>query len=167
LPLSTVAQYSDQTTDMSIYPVSRSLLPYLGPVTAANSSATARPVAAVSEAPVTSRDTVTPAANSNPDAGGEADSTLERALRQARVATGDSTSGESNPKNSRFGPAIGLYQRVSQYNDDKPSASALMKSWNDIVRENQFEDAGMADYLKAVAQHNAAAPSSSVLHVTA
>jgi hypothetical protein len=41
-----------------------------------------------------------------------------------------------------------------------------MKSWNDIVRENQFEDAGVAGYLKAVAQNDAVALPSRVLHLT-
>jgi hypothetical protein len=41
-----------------------------------------------------------------------------------------------------------------------------MKSWNDIVRENQFEDAGVAGYVKAVAQNDTVALPSRVLHLT-
>lgn len=153
----------DQTTYMSINPVSRSLLPYYGPLGGANSSPAARPAALSNEDPLTpaARETVTPAASPNE----EVESTLERALRQARIAT---SSGESDSASgSRNTPAISLYQRVSQYSDDRSSAAGLMKSWNDIVRENQFEDAGVASYVKAAAQNDAAPLPSRVLHLTA
>jgi hypothetical protein len=91
---------------------------------------------------------------------------LDRALRQARIANGVSGSEESNFEPARYAPAIGLYRRVSQYSDDRSSVSALMKSWNDIVRENQFEDAGVAGYVKAVAQNDTVALPSRVLHLT-
>jgi hypothetical protein len=153
---------------MSINPVSRSLLPFHGPLAAANSSPAARPVAPVDADPPTTatRETVTPAANSNDGQDEHAESTLERALRQARIATGAATSGESDAGSSRYAPAIGLYRRISQYSDDRSSTSGLLKSWNEIVRENQFEDAGVAGYVKAIAQNDAAALPSSVLHLT-
>jgi hypothetical protein len=122
---------ADQTTDMSINPISRSLQPYQGPSAAANRSPTAA-------APP----------------------------RGDTVTLGNSTSGESNSDSGRYGPAIGLYRRVSQYKDDRSSASGLMKSWNEIVRENQFEQPGVAGYVKAVAQNDAVALPSSVLHLT-
>jgi len=148
---------------MSINSVSRSLLPYYGPLAGANSSPSARSAALPNEAPLTTaiRETATPAARSND----EVESTLERALRQARIAT---SSGESSSKSgSRNAPAISLYRRVSQYSDNRSSASGLMKSWNDIVRENQFEDAGVASYVKAAAQNDAVPLPSRVLHLTA
>jgi hypothetical protein len=154
---------------MSINPVSRSLLPYYGPLAAANSSPTARPAASADETPHTTatRETVTPAANSKDGPDERVESTLARALRQARIATGTPTSGESDSGTGRYAPAIGLYRRVSQYSDDRSSASGLLKSWNDIVRENQFEDAGVVGYVKAIAQNDAVALPSSVLHLTA
>ena len=151
---------------MSINPVSHSPLPYYGPLAAAHSSRTARPAASAHEAPDTTA--LEPAAAvSDTDQGGHVESTLDRALRQARIATGASTSGESSPGNGRYAPAIGLYRRVSQYGDSGSSVSGLIKSWNDIVRDNQFEAAGVAGYVKAVAQNDAAALPSRVLHLTA
>jgi hypothetical protein len=151
---------------MSINPVSRSLLPYYGPLGAANTSPTARSTAIADEAPHTARETVTPAAISKDGQGEQVESTLERALRQARIASGTATSKESDSGSGRYAPAIGLYRRVSQYSDEMSSASGLLKSWNDIVRENQFEDAGIAGYVKAAAQNDAVALPSRVLHLT-
>ena len=151
---------------MSINPVSRSLLPYYGPLAAANSSPEARSAAVADKAPATAlRETVAPATSSNSAPLEAAESSLERALRQARIATGATTDRESNSAGS-YAPAIGLYRRVSQYSDDRSSESGLMKSWNDIVRENRFEETGMAGYVKAVAQNDSAALPSRVLHLT-
>src|SRR5437773_565145 len=114
---------------MSINSVSRSLLPYYGPLAAANSSPDARSAALVDEAPEAPalRETVAPATSSNSASLETAESSLERALRQARIATGAATGLESNSAGSCV-PAIGLYRRVSQYNDDRSSESGLMKS---------------------------------------
>ena len=167
LPLPRLPRNFDQTTYMSINPVSRSLLPYYGPLAAANSSPDARPAALASEAPEATalRETVAPATSSNSGSLEAAESSLERALRQARIATGATTDRESNSAGS-YAPAIGLYRRVSQYSDEGSSESRLMKSWNDIVRENRFEETGMAGYVKAVAQNDSAALPSRVLHLT-
>jgi hypothetical protein len=152
---------------MSINPVSRSLLPYRGPLAATNSSPDARSAALANEAPETTalRETVAPATSSNSASLETTESSLERALRQARIATGAATGLESNSAGS-YAPAIGLYRRVSQYSDDRSSQSGLMKSWNDIVRENRFEETGMAGYVKAVAQNDSVALPSPVLHLT-
>ena len=151
---------------MSIHPVSPSVLPYYGPLAPANSSPIARPVASAHETPDTTA--LEPAATSSgTDRVGYVESTLERALRQARIATGTSTSGESTSGSGRYAPAIGLYRRVSQYGDEGASVSGLMKSWNDIVRDNRFEAAGVAGYVKAVAQNDAVTLPSRVLHLTA
>jgi hypothetical protein len=154
---------------MSINPVSRSLLPYQGPLAAANSAPQARSAAPANEAPdaAAPRERVAPAIVSTIGPAESAESSLERALRQARVATGASTSEESNSGSGSYVPAIGLYRRVSQYNDDRSSASGLMKSWNDIVRENRFGDEGVAGYVKAVAQNDTVALPSRVLDLTA
>jgi hypothetical protein len=144
---------------MSINPVSRSLLPYYGPLAGANSSPTARSAALPNEAPVSkaTRETATPAASPS-DA-------VESTLEWARIAA---FSRESNSESGgRNAPALSLYRRISQYSDDRSAASSLMKSWNEIVRENQFEDAGVASYVKAAAQNDAAPLPSSVLHLTA
>ena len=148
---------------MSINSVSRSLLPYYGPLAGAHSSPTARPAALPNESapPPAITETATPAASAND----EVESTLERALRQARIAASSGEPGsESRGRNA---PAISLYRRVSQYSDDRSSASGLIKSWNDIVREDLFEDAGVASYVKASAQNDAAPLPSRVLHLTA
>ena len=152
---------------MSIHPVSRSLLPYSGPLAAANSSPEARSAGIADKAPEAAalRDTVAPATSSNSSSFEAAESSLEKALRQARIAAGVATSVEPNAAGSHA-PAIGLYRRVSQYSDDRSSGSGLMKSWNDIVRENRFEETGMADYVKAVAQNDTVALPSRVLHLT-
>jgi hypothetical protein len=152
---------------MSINPVSRSLLPYYGPLAAANSSPDARSIALADEAPAATapREAVAPATSSNSVSLETAESSLEKALRQARIATGAATGLESNPAGS-YAPAIGLYRRVSQYSDERSSESGLIKSWNDIVRENRFEETGMAGYVKAVAQNDSVALPSRVLHVT-
>jgi hypothetical protein len=152
---------------MSVNTVCRSLLPYYGPLAAAKSSPIAGPAALANEAPQPTalRETVTPATTSNSEQIEAAESSLERALRQARIA-GASTSEESNFRSGRYAPAIGLYRRVSQYSDDSSSQSGLMKSWNDIVRENQFGDAGVAGYVKAIAQQCTVALPSRVLDLS-
>lgn len=153
---------------MSINPVSGSLLRYYGPLGAANSSASSRSAALAAEAPLTTanREIVSPAADSNHGQDERADSTLERALLQARVTIGPSAGVESHSGSGRHAPAIGLYRRVSQYSDEESSASGLLKSWDDIVRENRFEHAGVAGHLQAVAQNDALALPSSILHLT-
>jgi hypothetical protein len=167
LPLPRLSRNFDQTTYMSINPVSRSLLPYYGPLAAANSSPDARSAAVADKAPeaIALRETVAPATSSNSDSLEAAESSLERALRQTRIATGVATSVELNAAGT-YAPAIGLYRRVSQYSDDRSSEAGLLKSWNDIVRENRFEETGMAGYVKAVAQNDSVALPTRVLHLT-
>jgi hypothetical protein len=167
LPLPRLSRNFDQTTYMSINPVSRSLLPHYGPLAAANSSPDARAAAVADKAPEAAalRKTVAPATSSNSDSLEAAESSLERALRQTRIATGVATSVEPNAAGT-YAPAIGLYRRVSQYSDDRSSESGLLKSWNDIVRENRFEETGMAGYVKAVAQNDSVALPTRVLHLT-
>ncbi len=150
---------------MSINSVSRSLLPNYGPLTTASSSPTARTATPVDEAPLTTatRETVTAAARPSADV----EDTLESALRRARITTRTPSSGEFDFQSSRNAPAISLYRRVNQYSDDPSSASGLMKSWNDIVRENQFDPAGMAGHVKAAAQNDALPALSRVLHLIA
>jgi len=166
LPLPRLPRIFDQTTYMSINSVSRSLLPYYGPLAAGNSSPDARSAAVADKAPeATALREIAPAPSSNSGPVEATESSLERALRQARIATGVATSLESNAAGSHA-PAIGLYRRVSQYSDDRSSESGLMKSWNDIVRENRFEETGMAGHVKAVAQNDSVALPSRVLHLT-
>lgn len=156
---------SDQTICMSINRVSRSLLPSYGPLAAANSSPTAAVVSNGAANAPTRTETIAPAASSTGNPLGQVETALDAVLRRARVATGSSTAGES-AGSERHAPAIGLYRRVSQYSDDRCTASGLMKSWNEIVRENQFEDAGVANHVKAIAQNDALALPSRVLHLT-
>ena len=163
---------------MSIRPTSNFLLPFYGPL-AGNSPPTAKSAALAQE--TASREAVTPttvpgsptsgrdapAADSNGDADGNVESGLERALRQVRVATGSSTDEKSNLASARYAPAIGLYRRVSQYGDSGSSVSSLMKSWNDIVRQTQLEDADIVSHVKAVAQNDSLGLQSGILHLTA
>jgi hypothetical protein len=166
---------------MSIRPTSNFLLPFHGPL-AGNSTPAAKSAALAQEAAEkASREAVTPttgpgsptsgrdppAADSNGDPDGNVESGLERALRQSRVAAGNSTGENSNPASTRYAPAIGLYQRVSQYGDSGPSVSSLMKSWNDIVSQTQLEDADVASHVKAVAQNDSLGLQSGILHLTA
>ncbi|MBS0418400.1 MAG: hypothetical protein JSR66_11855 [Proteobacteria bacterium] len=150
---------------MSINRVSRSLLSSYGPLAAANSSPTAAAVANGAPDATARTEPVAPAATSTGDPVGQVETALDAVLRRARFATGSSTDGES-AGSERHAPAIGLYRRVSQYSDDRSTASGLMKSWNEIVRENQFEDAGVANHVKAIAQNDALALPTRVLHLT-
>jgi hypothetical protein len=165
---------------MSINPTSNFLLPFYGPL-AGNSPPTAKSAALAQEAAETaSREPVTPttgpgsatsgrdapAADSNGDPDGNVESSLERALRQVRVATGNSTGEKPNIASARYAPAIGLYRRVSQYGDSGPSVSSLMKSWNDIVSQTQLEDADVVSHVKAVAQNDSLGLQSGILHLT-
>jgi hypothetical protein len=166
---------------MSINPTSNFLLPLYGPLVG-NSPLAAKSTALVQEAaekasreavipatglssPTSGRDA--PAADSNGDPEGSVESGLERALRQGRVAAGNSTGESSNLASARHTPAIGLYRRVSQYGDSGPSVSSLMKSWNDIVSQTQLQDADVASHVKAVAQNASLGLQSGILHLTA
>jgi hypothetical protein len=167
---------------MSIKPVSNLPLPYYGPL-AVNSPPTAKAAGLAREAPDTTapKEAVTRAMGSgslnsgrdapaldpsgdDPDA--QVEGALERALRQARVATGNSKDVPGSVS-GRAAPAIGLYQRVSQYSDNGSSVSGLIKSWNDIVRERQFDEAAVAGHVKAVAQNDTLGLQSGILHLTA
>jgi hypothetical protein len=167
---------------MSIKSVSNLLLPYHGPL-AVNSPPTAKAAGLAKEAtdPTAPKEAVTRAmgsgsVNSGRDApavdpSGDApdarvESALERALRQARVATGNSQDAPGSAS-GRSAPAIGLYQRVSQYSDNGSSVSGLIKSWNDIVRERQFDESTVAGHVKAVAQNDTLGLQSGILHLTA
>ena len=179
--LGTALTISVQTTHMSIRPTSNFLLPLYGPL-AGNSPPAAKSASPVQEAAEqTSREAVIPAtglgsptsgrdaraADSNGEPDGNVESSLERALRQGRVASGNSTGEESNFTGARYAPAIGLYRRVSQYGDSGPSVSSLMKSWNDIVSQTQLEDADVVSHVKAVAQNDSLGLQSGILHLTA
>lgn len=138
---------SDQTTHMSINSVSNFLQPFSGPL-AGNSPSTARSAETARKAADTaSRETVT--------------------LQQGGVANGNSTAEELNFASPRNAPAIGLYRRVSQYSDSGPSVSGLMKSWNEIVNQKQFEDADVVSHMKAVARNDSLGLQSGILHLTA
>jgi len=167
---------------MSIRPTSNFLLPFYSPL-AGNSPPAAKSAALAQEAaekaareavtpaatgpgsPTSGRDA--PAADSNGDLDGNVESGLERALRQGRVAAGNSTGENSNLASARHAPAIGLYRRVSQYGDSGPSISSLMKSWNDIVSQTQFADADVVSHVKAVAQNDSLGLQPGILHLTA
>lgn len=165
---------------MSINRISNFLLPSYGPP-AGNNPPTARSAALAPEAADTaSREAVTratgpgsatsgrdaPAVDSNGDPDRNVESGLARALREVRVANGGSTGETSNITSARYGPAIGLYRRVSQYGDSGASVSSLMKSWDDIVSQTQFADADVASHVKAVAQNHSLGLQSGILHLT-
>ena len=94
-------------------------------------------------------------------------STLEQALRKEGATASGSTSGTPESDGSQRSAGIALYKRVSQIGNSEPSASELLRSWNNIMQSGQDAgDAGAAT-LQALLQSGAPAFGSSILDVTA
>jgi hypothetical protein len=94
-------------------------------------------------------------------------STLEQALRADGATASGSTSGTSESDGSQSSAGIALYKRVSQIGNGEPSASELLRSWNNIMQSGQDAgDAGAAT-LQALLQSGAPAFGSGILDVTA
>jgi hypothetical protein len=94
-------------------------------------------------------------------------SALEQALRADGAASAGSTSTTSEVDGSQSSAGIALYKRVSQIGNSEPSASELLRSWNNIMQSGQDAgDAGAAT-LQAFLQSGAPAFRSNILDVTA
>ena len=94
-------------------------------------------------------------------------STLEQALHEGSATAGRSSSGTSGSPGGLSSAGIALYQRVSQYGNNEPRTSALLKSWNTIMQGGQDADAAAATFAKALSQNEAPGSESGVLDLTA
>jgi hypothetical protein len=103
----------------------------------------------------------------DPTDAGQFESALAQALRAGGATASGSTGGTSEPDGSQSSAGIALYKRVSQIGNSEPSASELLRSWNNIMQSGQDAgDAGAAT-LQALLQRGAPAFGSSILDVTA
>jgi hypothetical protein len=94
-------------------------------------------------------------------------SAWEQALRTDGATASGSTGGTSESDGNQSSAGIALYKRVSQIGNSEPSASELLKSWNDIMQSGQDAgDAGAAT-LQSLLQSGAPAFGTSILDVTA
>jgi hypothetical protein len=98
---------------------------------------------------------------------GQIQSNLELELQQARATAASSGSAASEPAGTRAVPGIALYQRVSQYGNNEPSTSALLKSWNDIVHGGQVAESAVAGFARTLSQNPSLGLKSGVLDLTA
>ena len=102
----------------------------------------------------------------SPDAS-EFQSALEQALRADGATASGSTGGTSESDGNQRPAGIALYKRISQIGNSEPSASELLRTWNNIMQSGQDAgDAGAAT-LQTLLQSGASAFGSSILDVTA
>jgi hypothetical protein len=94
-------------------------------------------------------------------------SALEQALRADEAAASGSTSGTSESEGSQSSAGIALYKRISQIGSGEPSASELLKSWNNIMQSGQDPGETGSATLQALLQSGAPAFGSGVLDITA
>lgn len=94
-------------------------------------------------------------------------STLEQALHEGTATGGRSSSGTSESPVVQSPAGLALYQRVSQYGNNEPRTSALLKSWNTIMQGGPDADAAAATFAKALSQHETPGSDSGVLDLTA
>lgn len=167
---------------MSVNSVLPGLLPYYGPLSgngSQNAKATARAKDFPEQTSVTAdpsqvtgaetdratQDTAT--TNDGSPGGGPFQSTLEQALREGRTTATSTSSAASETLSELPSPGIAIYQRVSQYGNSEPSASALLKRWNNIMQSGSGADGAAADFAKALAQNETPGLDSGVLDLTA
>ena len=111
-------------------------------------------------------------ANPSPFTGGkestdtEFQSTLEQELREGTATAGRSASESSGSPASQSSAAIALYQRVSQYGNNEPQTSALLKSWTTIMQGGDDADSAAAAFAKALSQSGAPGSEAGVLDLT-
>ena len=77
------------------------------------------------------------------------------------------TGAASDSLSEQSSPGIAVYQRVSQYGNNEPSTSALLKRWNSIMQSGGNVDGAAADFAKALAQNETPGLGSGVLDLTA
>jgi hypothetical protein len=166
---------------MSVNSVSTRLPPSYSPLSGSNSP-TARPTAAAQE--LRQKSFARSNANRTADAavddpaqdasvtnGDSTDvrfqSTLEDRLQQGAATAGRSTGGTSGSSGGQSSPGIALYQRVSQYGNSEPRTSALLASWNNIMKGGDGADGAAAAFAKALSQNETPGSESGVIDLTA
>jgi hypothetical protein len=107
------------------------------------------------------------ATNNNATDVGQAQSTLERARRQAQAAAESLIGENSESPDGRPSPGIALYERISQYDNSEPSTSTLLKSWNEIMQGGQDAEGAAAAFAKALSQNETLGFESGILDLTA
>jgi hypothetical protein len=95
------------------------------------------------------------------------ESTLEDRLQQGAATAGKSTGGTSGSSGGQSSPGIALYQRVSQYGNSEPRTSALLASWNNIMKGGDGADGAAAAFAKALSQNETPGSESGVIDLTA
>jgi hypothetical protein len=172
---------SRQNERMSVNSVLTGLPPSYNP-RSSNSSPTARPAAAAKElreksfartgaSRVTSAE-VDGATQDAPVTSGDATdvqfhSTLDQALHEGAATAGRSSSSASEPPGGQSPAGIALYQRVSQYGNNEPQTSALLRTWNTIMQGGPDADTAAATFAKALSQSETPGSESGVLDLTA
>lgn len=140
-----------------------------------DNSQTARPAALAKDAPSGRRsfaaevDAAQDASIINHEATdvGQAQSPLERARRQTGATPRTLTGETSESPDGRPSSGIALYERISQYDNNGPSTSTLLKSWNEIMQGGQDAAGGAAALAKALSQHETRGFESGILDLTA
>ena len=107
------------------------------------------------------------ATNSNAPDVGQAQSTLEKARRQAEAAAKSPTDETSESPGGRPSPGIALYERISQYDNSGSSASALLKSWNEIMQGGRDSESAAAAFAKTLSRNETSDFESGILDLTA
>ena len=170
---------------MSVNSVLPGLLPSYGPLSG-NGSQNAKAAARAKEIPERTsvnadpsqvsgteadRATAHTPASSNGSTGTQPfQSNLEQALRQGGATTttaGKASGGTAALLSGQSSPGIAAYQRISQYGNNEPSTSALLKRWNTIMQNGSDADSAAADFAKTLAQHETPGLEPGVIDLTA
>jgi hypothetical protein len=159
---------------MSVKSVSTGLQPYYGPLSGIHSQTEGvqdRTFADARDSRVTEAAAASATQDASVTSSDAADlwgfhASVERDLRD-NGATAQGSNGASGAPDGRSSPGIALYQRVSQYGGNEPSASALLKSWNDIVHGGQDAESGVAEFAKALSRNETLGFEAGVLDLTA
>lgn len=93
--------------------------------------------------------------------------TLEQALHEGAATASRSSTGTPESPGAQSPAGLALYQRVSQYGNNEPRTSALLKSWNTIMQGGLDADAAAATFAKALSQNETPGSESGVLDLTA
>jgi hypothetical protein len=160
---------------MSVKSVSTGLQPYYGPLAGINSQPARiqdRTFAKARASQVAGTKVASAAQDASVTSSAAADlqgfrACVDRDLPENGTTAERPTAGASGAPGGRSPPGIALYQRVSQYVSNEPSASALLKSWNDIVHGSQDTESGVTAFAKALSQNETLGFESGVLDVTA
>jgi len=162
---------------MSVKSVSTGLQPYYGPLSGSNSQQPAgiqdRTFAKARASQAEGAEVAGAAQNASVTSSDAADlwgfqASVDRDARQSGTTAERSTGGgDSGAPGGRSSPGIALYQRVSQYGSNEPSASALLKSWSDIVHGSQDAESGVTAFAKALSRNENLGFESGVLDLTA